>query len=273
MTPSKAALPAGKTSQSARDEFVLKHLPLVRVIAIRVCETLPVHVDVDDLVHAGIMGLLDAAVKYNAERQVSFQAYAKHRIKGAILDSLRDMDWASRGLRKRHQQLEKFTREFAAATERSPTEAEIAEKMGMDVSRWRKVAIEMRTVSLLSASTRGAESENQSAPEFPASAQLNPDVLTGQRERRAFLASAMTNLPERYQTVIGLEYFGGKTHREIACRLGINQSRVSQIRRAALGRMNVNLQSAGIHSSWCLGLPRQLIPARPRRPGGDNDAP
>src|SRR6202046_2257376 len=96
---------ADKT-QSERDELVLKHLPLVRAIAVRVYENLPVHVDVDDLVHAGVMGLFDAAVKYNEDKQVSFRGYAKHRIKGAILDSLRDMDWASRDLRKRHKQLE-----------------------------------------------------------------------------------------------------------------------------------------------------------------------
>src|SRR5258708_10978958 len=93
-------LPMTETGQSERDELVLKHLPLVRAIAIRVYENLPVHVDVDDLVHAGIMGLFDAALKFNGEKQVSFHGYAKHRIKGEILDSLRDMDWASRDLRK-----------------------------------------------------------------------------------------------------------------------------------------------------------------------------
>src|ERR1700728_408055 len=173
-----AAIPVAlkqDAGQSQRDELVLKHLPLVRAIAVRVYENLPVHVDVDDLVHAGIMGLFDAAVKYNGEKQVSFHGYAKHRIKGAILDSLRDMDWASRDLRKRHKQLEAATRELAAAMERSPTEAEIAEKMGMNVTRWRQVAVEMRMVGLISASSRATESENQSAPEFPATDQLNPD--------------------------------------------------------------------------------------------------
>jgi RNA polymerase sigma factor for flagellar operon FliA len=246
------AFPHRETGQSERDELVLKHLPLVRAIAIRVYENLPVHVDVDDLVHAGVMGLFDAAVKYKEEKQVSFQGYAKHRIKGAILDSLRDMDWASRDLRKRHKQLEAVTRELAATMERAPTEAEIAEKMGMDVARWRQVAVEMRMVGLLSASTRAPENENQSAPEFPATDQLNPDVLAGQRELRSFLSAAMQNLPERYQTVIGLYYLGGKTMREIGDKLGINESRVSQIHRAALEKMSANLHAAGIHSSECL---------------------
>jgi RNA polymerase sigma factor for flagellar operon FliA len=110
----------------------------------------------------------------------------------------------------------------------------------------------MRMVGLLSASTRSPESENQNAPEFPASAQLNPDVIAGQRELRAFLSSAMKNLPERYQTVIGLYYLGGKTMRAIGEKLGISERRVSQIHRAALDEMSVNLQAAGIHSSECL---------------------
>jgi RNA polymerase sigma factor FliA len=241
--------PSTYTVPGGRDELVLKYLPLVRAIAVRVYENLPVHVDVDDLVHAGIMGLFDAAVRYDADKQVSFQGYAKHRIKGAILDSLRDMDWASRDLRRRHKQLEAVTRELSAASERTPTEAEIAERMGMDVDRWRQVAIELRMVGLLSASTRSPDSENETAPEFPATDQLNPDVIAGQRELRSFLSNALKTLPDRYQTVIGLYYLGGKTMREIGDRLGINESRVSQIHRAALDKMSANLQSAGISST------------------------
>jgi RNA polymerase sigma factor for flagellar operon FliA len=198
------------------------------------------------------MGLFDAALKYNSEKQVSFHGYAKHRIKGAILDSLRELDWASRDLRKRHKQLEAVTRELTAVMERSPTEAEIAEKMGMDLTRWRQVSVELQMVGLVSASTRAPESENQTAPEFPATDQLNPDVITGQWELRNVLSTAMKMLPERYQTVIGLYYLGGKTMREIGDRLGVNESRVSQIHRAALDKMGVNLQAAGIHSSQCL---------------------
>ena len=86
---------------AARDEIVLEHLSLVKAIAIRVHENLPVHVDLDDLIHAGVLGLFDAATKYDPDKKVVFQSYAKHRIKGAILDSLRQLDWASRDLRKR----------------------------------------------------------------------------------------------------------------------------------------------------------------------------
>src|SRR5438477_1009370 len=124
-----------KVSKAVRDRIVLEHLPLVKAIAIRVHENLPVHVDLDDLFHAGVMGLFDAAVKYNPDKKVVFSAYAKHRIKGAILDSLRQLDWASRDLRRRHKQLEAATRELSLTLQRNPTEAEIAEKLGVDVER------------------------------------------------------------------------------------------------------------------------------------------
>ncbi len=238
--------------QSSRDALVLQHLPLVRAIAVRVYENLPVHVELDDLVHAGILGLFDAALKYDDSKQVTFQGYAKHRIKGAILDSLRDADWASRDLRKRHKRLEEITRELAGVMERNPTEQEIAEKMGMNVERWRQVAIELRMVGLLSASSRAPEDENQNVPEFPASDALNPDVLTGKRELQSVLSTAMKTLPPRYQSVIRLYYEGDKTMREIGDSLGINESRVSQIHRAALEKMAQNLQAAGIHSAECV---------------------
>jgi RNA polymerase sigma factor for flagellar operon FliA len=247
MNSSSAATPA--LAESERDRLVLHHLPLVRAIAVRVYENLPVHVELDDLVHAGILGLFDAALKYDDNKQVTFQSYAKHRIKGAVLDSLRDMDWASRDLRKRHKRLEEITRELANAMERNPTEQEIAEKMGMDIDRWRQVAVELRMVGLLSASSRTAEDDNQNTPEFPAAPDLNPDVLTGKRELKGVLSTAMQNLPDRYQTVIRLYYSGDKTMKEIGDSLGINESRVSQIHRAALEKMAENLQAVGIHSS------------------------
>ena len=126
--------------------------PLVKAIAVRVHENLPVHVDLDDLVHAGVLGLFDAASKFNPEKQVAFSSYAKHRIKGAILDSLRQLDWASRDLRRRHKQVEAATRELAATLQRTPTESEIAQKLGVDVERWRQMMVDLRSVGLISAS-------------------------------------------------------------------------------------------------------------------------
>src|SRR5205085_3882174 len=102
-----------KDLREQRDRVVLDHLPLVKAIAIRVHENLPVHVDLDDLIHAGVMGLFDAVEKYDNGKNVQFHSYAKHRIKGAILDSLRQLDWASRDLRRRQKQVDTVSRELA----------------------------------------------------------------------------------------------------------------------------------------------------------------
>src|SRR5580692_2294315 len=153
--------------RSARDRMVLENLSLVKAIAIHVHESLPVHVDLDDLVHAGVLGLFDAASKYNPDKKVVFQSYAKHRVKGAILDSLRQLDWASRDLRRRHKQVEAATRELQATLQRTPTESEIALKLGVDVDRWRQMMVDLRSVGLISASSRTAEHDDLPAPDFP----------------------------------------------------------------------------------------------------------
>src|ERR1700719_1614467 len=160
--PMKAkTAPASTAAKIARrDRIVIEHLPLVKAIAIRVHENLPVHVDLDDLAHAGVLGLFDAASKFNPDKQVAFSSYAKHRIKGAILDSLRQLDWASRDLRRRHKQVEAATRELYATLQRTPTEAEVAEKLGMDPERWRSMMLDLRNVGLVSASTRSDEHED-----------------------------------------------------------------------------------------------------------------
>ena len=235
--------------QAQRDQIVLENLPLVKAIAVRVHENLPVHVDLDDLVHAGILGLFDAATKYDPEKMVSFSSYAKHRIKGAILDSLRQLDWASRDLRRRHKQLEAATRELAGELHRTPSEAELASKMGVDVERWRQMMVDLRNVGLVSASQRPSDQDDLPAPDFPAAAELQPDSMCSQQQLRSALAVAMKSLPERYQRVVALYYTNEMTMKEIGGMLGINESRVSQIHKTALEKMAVVLQEAGIRSS------------------------
>jgi RNA polymerase sigma factor FliA len=232
-----------------RDRVVLEHLPLVRAIAVRVHENLPVHVDLDDLVHAGIMGLFDAATKYDPEKNVAFSSYAKHRIKGAILDSLRQLDWASRDLRRRHKQVEAATRDLATELQRNPTEDEVASKLGVEVDRWRQMMVDLRNVGLVSASTRSNESEDLPAPEFPTSPDTHPDSICAKEELRSMLATALRTLPERYQKVVMYYYANELTMKEIGGMLGINESRVSQIHKAALEKMANALAQAGISSA------------------------
>jgi RNA polymerase sigma factor for flagellar operon FliA len=238
-----------ETRQERRDRVVMEHLPLVKAIAVRVHESLPVHVELDDLVHAGILGLFDAATKYNPDKKVVFSSYAKHRIKGAILDSLRQLDWASRDLRRRHKQVEQITRDLCASLQRQPTEDELAAKMGVEVSRWRQMALDLRNVGLISASTRAPEHEDLPAPDFPSKPETQPDSMCAREQLKSKLEVAMSTLPERYKKVVVLYYTNEMTMKEIGGILGINESRVSQIHKSALEKMAVVLQSNGITSS------------------------
>ena len=246
---SESAQTGGKTGRAERDQLIVDYLPLVKAIAVRVHENLPVHVDLDDLVHAGVLGLFDAVAKYQPDKNVAFSSYAKHRIKGPILDSLRQLDWASRDLRRRHKEVEAATRELSSTLQRNPTEAELAAKLGVEVERWRRMLSEMQCVGLISISARRPDQEDLPAPDYPAKAETQPDSMCAHEELRDYLTQAMRVLPERYRTVVVLYYTKDMTMREIGGVLGINESRVSQIHKSALEKMATALEAVGIHSS------------------------
>ncbi len=232
-----------------RDDLILEHLPLVTAIAAHIQRSLPVHIELDDLVHAGVMGLFDAATKYQTDKKVAFPAYAKHRIRGAILDSLRQMDWASRDLRKRYKQVESVTRELATRLNRDPSEAEVAREMGLDSRRWQALMVDFRSLGLAAATQSRVERDEQPLPETPCSATLCPDQVFARSELREKLMSAIETLPERYQQVVKLYYERDLTMKEIGDILGVNESRVSQIHKSALERMNTAMSGSGIHSA------------------------
>lgn len=244
---SKARTTAAKLAR--RDALVLENLNLVKAIALRVHENLPVHVELDDLVNSGILGLFDAATRFDAEKQVSFSSYAKHRIKGAILDSLRQLDWASRDLRRRHKQIEALTRTLTLELQRQPTEQEIATGLGIDVDRLRQVQMDLRNSGLISANTRSTEHEDLPEPEYAGAPETQPDSMCAQEQMKDALAGAMKCLPERYRQVVAMYYTNDMTMKEIGKVLGINESRVSQIHKLALEKMGSSLKGSGIHSS------------------------
>ena len=237
-----------RMSVAVRDQIILDHLPLVRAIAIRVHENLPVHVDLDDLVHAGVLGLFDAVDKYNESKNVAFHAYAKHRIKGAILDSLRQLDWASRDLRRRQKEVDTATRLLAHKLGRNPSESEVAEEMGIGQERWHRMLVELRAAGPVSAPPADGEDRDRTQ-EFAATPELEPDRMCARRQLQSTLAEAMSQLPARYQKVVFLYYTNEMTMKEIGDVLGVNESRVSQIHKNALQKMAHALQSAGIHSA------------------------
>ena len=237
-----------KVSRVDRDQIVLNHLSLVKAIAIRVHENLPVHVELDDLVHAGVLGLFDAVEKFDAAKNVAFQSYAKHRIKGAILDSLRQLDWASRDMRKRQKQIDSVTRGLANKLGRTPSESEVAEEMGVGIERWQRMMSELRTIGLVSGTARN-DDERDRIQEFADTADLQPDRVCARRQLQSTLARAMQHLPERYQKVVFLYYTNDMTMKEIGEILGVNESRVSQIHKVALKKMATALQCEGIRSA------------------------
>jgi RNA polymerase sigma factor for flagellar operon FliA len=237
-----------KQTQEQRDQIVLDHLSLVKAIAIRVHENLPVHVDLDDLIHAGVMGLFDAVTKYDGTKNVVFHSYAKHRIKGAILDSLRQLDWASRDQRRSQKQVERTTRDLASKLGRTPNETEVANQLGVGLERWHRMQMEMHTAGLVSA-TPNPDQERERQQEFAATADSQPDRMCERRQLQHTLARAIGTLPERYQKVVFLYYTNDLTMKQIGDVLGVNESRVSQIHKRSLELIAASLRSVGIESS------------------------
>ena len=244
----KTALNTNRTeaNNARRDELIIEHLHLVTAIASHVQKSISVHTELDDLIHAGMMGLFEAATKYRDEKEVAFPVYAKHRIRGAILDSLRSLDWASRSARKQYKEMEKVTRDLTAALQRTPTQAEIAKAMGVDERRWQTLMIDFRTLGLAALRQSAADSEDMPAREVPSAPGSRPDHVFAQSEIRRTLDSVMEQLPERYQQVVKLYYHQDMSMKEIGSVLGVNESRVSQIHKSALEKMQAVLGMSGI---------------------------
>ena len=243
---------AGSAQEAAkfarRDGLVLEHLRLVRMIAVSVHEKLPVYVDLDDIVQAGVIGLVEAANKFDSNRQGIFAFYAKHRIKGAILDSLRQLDWASRDTRRRQKQMEAAKHDLTATLQRAPTEAELAEKLGMDVDQWRAMMLYLENIGPVSFDTRANEFDDHPPLDFPGKPETQPDFICVRRELRSMLGEAIKTLPQRYQKVVLLYYSKELTMKEIGGMLSINESRVSQIHKVALEKMALALHHNGVDS-------------------------
>src|SRR5579871_621586 len=237
---------------SGRDQLILDHLRLVKAIAVNLYRSLPVHVEINDLVQAGTLGLIDAANKYEAGKQLVFATYAQHRIRGAILDSLRELDWASRDTRRRHKQMETATRDLTKTLQRNPTEEEVAEQMGMQVERFRKVMTDLHNAGLISASSRGNDSEDLPAPDFPGKPETHPDFICEIQQLNSIVRQALKTLPERYQKLLLFYYSGEMTMKEIGGALGVNESRISQMHKAALAKMAKTLRANGINSSGAI---------------------
>lgn len=227
-----------------RDELILKELPQVYYIARRVYERLPQHVVFEDLVHAGVVGLIEAVGSYDATKAVPFSAFAKFRIRGAMLDSLRELDWGSRPLRRKGRRLEEAIATLSAKLGRQPEEDEIAAEMGVSISKLHEIALRLDGLMLVGQQVNSAfdRTGKQDLIESAPSQDENPYDLCLRSEIRERLADAISGLSEKEQLVISLYYREELTMKEIAKVLQLGESRVSQIHALAIPKLRAALQ-------------------------------
>src|SRR5437879_2584958 len=218
-----------------RERILLEQLPQVKFIARRIHDRLPQHVEVDDLVNAGVIGLIDAMKKYDPAKNVMFKSYAQFRIRGAILDSLREMDWSPRILRKKARRIEEVHRKLAMELGRAATEQEVANELGMKLNDYQVLLGELRGLDLNSIES---DSDEDGAEEtlndyIPDDRQEDPFSLCMKSETKQLLANAIGELAERDRQVLSLYYFEELTMKEIGAVMGVVESRVSQIHTSA----------------------------------------
>lgn len=225
-----------------RQQLLLEHLPTVRYIARRIHERLPQHVEMDDLISAGVLGLLDACAKFDQKKMVQFRSYAQFRIRGAILDSLRALDWSPRELRRKGRAVEEAIRSLTAKLGRAPSEPEIAEEMGTDLNSYQQLLGELKGLEIGSLHLeRTEDSGDEELAYIPSSSEDDPLFRCLQGEMRQRLADAIEELPERERLVLTLYYYEELTMKEIGLTLGVVESRISQIHSSAVLRLRVAL--------------------------------
>ena len=231
-------------SASAREHLILHYAPIVKYVAGRLGAGLPQSVEQSDLISNGMFGLMDALDKYDLEREVKFETYAIPRIRGAIIDELRAMDWVPRSIRSKAREVEKAQSGLESSLGREPTDAEVAERLGVNIGELHEMLTQISLVSVmaLEESVGGGEGEQRSLIDTIADmAGGQPgDDLEGQ-EMRMILAAAIDSLTEREKVVITLYYFEGLTLAEIGEILGVTESRICQIHTKAVGSLRTGL--------------------------------
>ena len=221
-----------------REQLLLEQLPQVKYIARRIHERLPKHVPFEDLLHAGIVGLLNAMQNFDPKKNVRLASYAKFRIRGAILDSLREMDWSPRDLRRKARSLETTMQMLQTELGRSATEPELADAMGMSLERFQHMLDEIRGLEIGSLQAERTDgSEGDLLESLPGPANQHPFTLCLHSERKETLANAIRQLPEREQQLLALYYQEELTMKEIGVVLGVGESRVSQMHSMAIARL------------------------------------
>jgi RNA polymerase sigma factor for flagellar operon FliA len=243
------ASPVGTTgfSSEERESLILQYAPLVKTIAGRLGMRLPQHVSQDDLVSAGIMGLLDAVDKFNEDKGVAFKSYAEFRIRGAMLDELRAMDWVPRSVRRNARRLEAAFAKVENETMRPATDEEVARELGVDMEAFYGLLEETRGISVISEDELGQVLPAGGADQRPrrSYAELVPDNPADSldlTEIRDVIAEAIENLPRNERTVVSLYYYEELTMKEIGEVMDYTESRISQLHTKAVLRLRGTLK-------------------------------
>ncbi|HME58309.1 MAG TPA: FliA/WhiG family RNA polymerase sigma factor [Terracidiphilus sp.] len=238
------ALSVADSGEDRRQAIILEQLPQVYHIATRIHERLPRHVPLEDLVHEGVLGLMAALSNFDNSKQVQFQTYAGFRIRGAILDSLRKMDWASRPLRAKGRRVTNAIAELVAALGRQPSEQEIADHLGMPVAKLQRLLADLDGLMLLGQESFAPydHSETQDLIETaPSKGDDDPFAQCLRGEVQGELAKSIALLSEREQLLLSLYYREELTMREVAEVIGVKQSRASQIHSMILLKLKAAL--------------------------------
>jgi RNA polymerase sigma factor for flagellar operon FliA len=235
----------GDDDPIAREKLILHYAPLVKYVASRVATGLPASVEQADLVSYGMFGLIDALKKFEPGRGNKFETYAIPRIKGAIIDELRSMDWVPRSVRFKQREIEKALADLESTLKRQPTERELAERLGMSLGELHEVITQISFVSVLALDETvsvGADRGDQvSLVDTLADKHYDPSSGMESQETRGLLAAAINSLSEREKIVVTLYYFEGLTLAEIGDILGVTESRVCQIHTKAVGSLRGQL--------------------------------
>jgi RNA polymerase sigma factor FliA len=241
--------------RASEDDLVRAHLGLAQQAVNELSRRLPAHVHRDDLLSAAMLGLAQAARSWDPERGASFERHAANRIRGALLDELRESDWASRSVRSRARRLQQTGDELTGRLGRAPTPAELAAELGTDAAAVHKLVTDVHRATVLNYESIVADGE---ADGLLPSGERGPDHVLVDRERRAYLSDAVLALPERLRAVVIGYFYEERPMLEIAGELGVTESRVSQLRAEALILLRDGLNAQ---------LDPDTLPAEPRPDG------
>jgi RNA polymerase sigma factor for flagellar operon FliA len=230
--------------QSDRDRLVVEHVGLVKATAHRLAQRLPSQVEITDLISIGVLGLIDAATRYEPSTGVPFDAYARRRVQGAMLDALRDLDWAPRSLRKLRRDLDLTVSRLRHQLRREPGDEEIAAGLNLSMPAYERTLEQLRTLELGAVRSLDDQGSGPALLELCFDPDEGPEIRLQRAELREHLARAVAALPQREREILVMYYQEEMTLAEIGAVIGVGESRVSQLRSLAISRLRATLRES-----------------------------